>query len=649
MPNNQTATNAPPRKPLTPALSSKFLNNRQTVAPRLAGSSRSSPFSTRHGGGTVSTTSPTVLPKDAGANAISPPNGTNITPRSGVRRTKLEGSPVTTGNAQIGVLPKSRPVSAIEGGQLGASAPQGTTASGLGISDSESLTSLPSRPMSMVVGDSASPSIRRASIGKPLLNTTDSKFFHADDAQSCVSSQSVQEGPQLKAKGTAFFFANDATEFSRRPSSTTSTPSPILRKDGQNPAQRNTRNGAKLHDAATPPSMRDSARRSPSPITAARDPSLQRKGLHRPGSPLKAASFETMPAETDRPTSRPEKCISTPQQVHKSASTSSASYLRRTSVSSATSDPRPQGHRKTPSTGSSIGPRPSRQSSVSLKSSTPAAQPGGAAPRPLYVSSPETSPHSVSFGSSYGVHSIVSEHVRSPEMTPISPTKQGRSQALPGQTQGTSDLAANARRERKVLDLEISNSSLLAINRTLEKELRKQASELRRFRRLSRVGRLSTVSSSLRSISGQSAVNMGDDITEHRSEASDLSDITDLDNEEDDLESSFDGGEDDSTTSQDAQDVYRRARDEKRLLLDLSKHQQMLVDSQKVSQSIRRCLTWTDELITEGQKALEHQVRVSDVEIGGRVLMHEDDTDMGSGRALLSPAAEVEEANPFAK
>lgn len=63
------------------------------------------------------------------------------------------------------------------------------------------------------------------------------------------------------------------------------------------------------------------------------------------------------------------------------------------------------------------------------------------------------------------------------------------------------ELAANARRERKVLDLEISNSSLLAINRTLEREMRKQTAELRRFRRLSCSGRLSVAPS--RSASGK--------------------------------------------------------------------------------------------------------------------------------------------------
>lgn len=66
------------------------------------------------------------------------------------------------------------------------------------------------------------------------------------------------------------------------------------------------------------------------------------------------------------------------------------------------------------------------------------------------------------------------------------------------------ELAANARRERKVLDLEITNSSLEAINRTLEREMRKQTAELRRYRRLSRSGRLSinTAGSTRSSIDG---------------------------------------------------------------------------------------------------------------------------------------------------
>jgi hypothetical protein len=216
------------------------------------------------------------------------------------------------------------------------------------------------------------------------------------------------------------------------------------------------------------------------------------------------------------------------------------------------------------------------------------------------------------------------------------------------------ELAANARRERKVLDLEISNSSLLAINKTLEREMRKQSAELRRFRRLSRSGRFSIATDSLRSMSGQSqlsALTEKDDGTGKLSDLEEMSDQDsgDSDESDDDADSSF---EEDSSTalsqsSRADDDARHRAKDEKRLMLDLSKHQQLLIDSQKMSQSIKKCLAWTEDLINEGTKALQYQVKVSDVKLGGRVLSRDDEEDevgaldqMGeSSKGLLSPGA----------
>jgi len=40
-------------------------------------------------------------------------------------------------------------------------------------------------------------------------------------------------------------------------------------------------------------------------------------------------------------------------------------------------------------------------------------------------------------------------------------------------------------------------------------------------------------------------------------------------------------------------DARHRKRDEQRLQLDLTKHQQLLIDSQKMNQSLKRCLGWT--------------------------------------------------------
>lgn len=186
------------------------------------------------------------------------------------------------------------------------------------------------------------------------------------------------------------------------------------------------------------------------------------------------------------------------------------------------------------------------------------------------------------------------------------------------------DAAATARTERKIMDLEISNSSLLAINRTLEREMRKQNAELRRFRRLSRSGRLS-VAPSTRSVSGTSLAVMSelDEGSERSSVRSpdELSDFSDSESAADDGVMSPDSLAD--------HDARHQARDEKRFFVDLAKHQELLADSQRMNQSLKRCLGWTEELISEAKKALEYNVHVNDVQLGGRVLSPEELNEIG--------------------
>ncbi|RKF80872.1 hypothetical protein GcC1_032013 [Golovinomyces cichoracearum] len=186
-------------------------------------------------------------------------------------------------------------------------------------------------------------------------------------------------------------------------------------------------------------------------------------------------------------------------------------------------------------------------------------------------------------------------------------------------------LASNARRERKVLDLEITNSSLAAINKTLERKMRKQTAELRRYRRLSRSGRLSIGKSSTTGLvsmeTDQSTIS--DMIDEEKEEGSE-----DLDEED---ESSEDEISDDGSLSPDAlaqSDLRHRKNDEKRLQLDLAKHQMLLMSSQIMNQSLKRCLGLTEELIGEGLKALRHNVAVTDADLGGRVLSLDEMEDM---------------------
>jgi hypothetical protein len=203
-------------------------------------------------------------------------------------------------------------------------------------------------------------------------------------------------------------------------------------------------------------------------------------------------------------------------------------------------------------------------------------------------------------------------------------------------------MALNARTERKILDLEISNSSLLAINRTLEREMRKQNAELRRYRRLSRSGRIS-VAPSMRSVSG-TALSVTSEVDEGTSE---LSSIRSQDESE---FSDEDSVPDEGVMSPDSlaeHDAKHRAQDEKRLLLDVARHQELLVDSQKMNQSLKRCLGWTEELIKEGRRALEYNVHVQDVELGGRVLSPDELGELGeSNQGLLSPSTEFSSVFP---
>ncbi|CAK7212255.1 hypothetical protein SCUCBS95973_001402 [Sporothrix curviconia] len=223
------------------------------------------------------------------------------------------------------------------------------------------------------------------------------------------------------------------------------------------------------------------------------------------------------------------------------------------------------------------------------------------------------------------------------------------------------ELVAIARRERKVQDLEITNASLEAINRSLERQLRKQKNELRQFRRLSRSGRLSLAplggddgglgSSGLASalpgtlpggggsrITSSSTVEgpmrdldhlLGEDESfDFGDEGEDVDDDnSDMDNPFNEYDHDLDHDNDHDHSSDndpeldlDNENLTRRKRDERRLQLDLQQHRQLLVDSQKMNQSIKRCMNWTEALIQEGQKALAFQVRVSEVQLGGRVL-----------------------------
>ncbi|MCJ1293988.1 hypothetical protein MMC34_005545 [Xylographa carneopallida] len=231
---------------------------------------------------------------------------------------------------------------------------------------------------------------------------------------------------------------------------------------------------------------------------------------------------------------------------------------------------------------------------------------------------------------------------QSPELCPTGVKSPIRALGTDDKVDQLNALAANARRERKVLDLEISNSSLLAINRTLEREMRKQTAELRRYRRLTSAGRISiapshrSVSSRLSSLTGTDLPSDFDSDSNSDADPDPLDELTQPPFSPSSPPPSSSASSSDPTTSPAARAAQQRSRDADRLRHDLARHGQLLRDSQRLNQSLKRCLGRTEALIAEGRKALAYRVVVGDVSGGGRVLTPEEVDGEVRGEGLES-------------
>lgn len=439
-----------------------------------------------------------------------------------------------------------------------------------------------------------------------------SMFFHADDARSQTSLPPSR--PTLR-KEPSFFYANGAKEDQSSRSASKSPPpiSPPL------PALGTMRSQFFHADGTSGMAIYQSPPLASPPLSDTHSmvhPSTSAPTL-RPSSPSKDSihlSYRKGASQVIRPNSilppREGKDVKTPRRASVEMNSSLFGHGKTTSLSSITSASIDSGSRRSSLVAGATS-QPS-QKSLNINTATRTMSPTSLASPPTLAAD---------------AHAISS----TPVSTPLSPSK-----AVSNAANQFTELAANARRERKVMDLEISNNSLLAINRQLEKQLRSQKAELRRYRRLTRAGRLSMAPSEL------------DDMFHSEDEA-----YLDSEDEDGQNDSSFlsddNSDSDESALSPSAlaeHDSRKIAKDEKRLRLDLSKHRQLLVDSQKMNQSLRRCLGWTEELINEGKKALSYNVRVSDVKLGGRVLRRDEDLEESFEEHLEEqhgPVAEEEE------
>lgn len=456
----------------------------------------------------------------------------------------------------------------------------------------------------------------------------DSKFFYASDVKSPQPTQQQQRPASVPQKPTTFFYANgSSTDNAKRTTSPPGGPTfaPVLASTPEPTATKFFyANGAPDYDsrpaASTAPTtapasvVSTSSRVPPSrPGTAQSSVSQGPSLAQRPMSPVKTASTSSVNSTLQGspmppvPLTRPP--LSSPPTLAP-LSNGGGEIKRRVSIEAPPKPgpARPKGHART-------GSVPIFDSIIVTKNLN-------RSPHASEVASPPLSPGLTRPAMTMASILQAADELQDDDEDSLpevhSPTKSVHS------SDAISELVANARRERKVQDLEITNASLEAINRTLERQLRKQTAELRRYRRLSRSGRFSVMSAASSRVTSAAMSEVPVDL-------SDLSEEDDETEYQDSLhESDFSSDEaqsGDDPTSPSARMAARRKRDEIRLQLDLTKHQELLIDSQKINQSIKRCLDWTEVLIKEGQKALEYHVRVSDVELGGHVLAPPDEDE----------------------
>ncbi|KAI1298217.1 hypothetical protein F5Y03DRAFT_386714 [Xylaria venustula] len=574
------------RAPLTPKIASAARPS-QPQTPHIATTTttplarRSQQYTTPAASNGPSRTSSYDDPAAISAAAFSPHLNSNVTPRSGSRQSRVDSATSTptgtpTHDRSEG-FPFASPLSQPDGSR---------------------------RPL--VTFNPVSPE-RTAPLRQDVTaNARDSKFFHASDVKTSRQSASP--------KNPTFFYANGNGVASKSSSPATLSPplSPGLNRSQENVASKFMYANGAPELRPTPPAMLSRSSSSASKGPAVRSAAA----LKRPGSPSKLPLHS--PSSSHRNSIGSQSAITTGGAAPNSRAQASPPALAPLTPGlrrPGTATSRSSGHSRSGSLAKiENASDPSKLMASPSIGLFPAANLSPTNPPPLTLAS------IIQAAEEFAEHEMEASPEEQLEEQPEehsglqSPTKSTGSSADP-----VIELIANARRERKVQDLQIRNASLEAINRTLERQMRKQTAELRRYKRLSRASHLSLASTAMSSRVPSGAMS-----------ELDLDPIGLSDLKEDSLSDTDSVSSDMSPDTLAARDEKHRERDEERLNLDLSKHQQILVDSQKINQSIIRCLDWTEELINEGKKALEYSVRVSDIKLGGRVLDPLDEEEENS-------------------
>ena len=550
--------------------------------------------------------------------------GTNITPRSGSRKARVESASSTPKGTPDGSSPSTRPTSMIEGRDWPSGGLQPQNALGQRGGNSSRPARAQSAACESHTGYDDAGTNADISGVRP-------KFFHATDAKPASATRPQSQSPLVRPKEAGFHQSASDISIEAKSFEPLNTGAEEVKpkffyadniRESKSPSPRSM-NGA--FSVRPPLHTIFSSHQSPTVAAVTRPPSPLKDSI----TPVsrKASLTKASPRRHTRLVSSGSSNIRAPDgsaflQMNLSRQSSLNQPERRTS--------QPQSPNST-NFGFDKPRRPSIVSSDLGKQSETKAPPEG------------------TFPSSPSQESAITQ---SPEtLQPQSPSKQEHGQS---KLDHLNELAANARRERKVLDLEISNSSLLAINRTLETEMRKQKAELRHLRRLRSSGRFP--SSSRSASSKLSMLSTTDDLSPTSS--------TDEVDDEDEVFSNLSAATSDDTSFPDSSSfspTFRMStasdpkstgliRSHRQFKLDLSAQRALLLDSQKLNQALKRCLGRTDEMISEGKRALEYKAEVGPGEtLGPRVLTPDERAwDAEMGRGLLSPSLDPEKmGNPW--
>ncbi|KAK9353284.1 hypothetical protein V1505DRAFT_391148 [Lipomyces doorenjongii] len=325
----------------------------------------------------------------------------------------------------------------------------------------------------------------------------------------------------------------------------------------------------------------------------------------------KSLTSSPLDAPTPHSTRVPSRSSS---RLSSTSSTATSISTSRTRSSIAT----PKPHSSSPSVSTSIGP-PNPHTSSHAPSKF------------VYANGEEEvlSPRRPTLSGSGSSTSTPSIFTPTPHFRPSSPTHSSSSQnsALSvgdsaelstamdgGDTPPTAPVETDAARtNRKILDLEISNTSLLAINRTLEREMRGQSRELRALKRWIQRNNIGGVEIDVSNLSVSETEDSGID-------------------DESDEESNSRGDEDDEDVTigpfSGKRSAVRSKGTVSQSVLELDvlvqKEQDLLEASQAVNGSITNCLFMSDVLLKEARASLSFKVSEEDLRVGGRVLSYED-------------------------